>query len=50
MASLHDVLPLVAGAALHNLSGGLIAAIGALDAAFSDGSDPYLHRARRTLA
>ena len=43
-------LALTAGVALHNPSGGLIAATGALDAAFSDGSDPYPHRARRMLA
>ena len=40
-------IPLVAGAMLHNVAGGLVAATGALDAAFSDSSEPYLHRARR---
>lgn len=42
-------LPLVAGVMLHNASGGLAAATGALNVAFSDGSDPYLPRARRML-
>src|SRR4051794_24399480 len=42
-------IALIGGVALHNPSGGLIAATGALDAAFSDGSDPYLFRARRML-
>jgi uncharacterized membrane protein YccC len=42
-------LALLAGVALHNVAGGAIAATGALDAALSDGSDPYLHRARRML-
>src|SRR5262249_52562153 len=43
-------LSLLGGLAFHNLPGGMIAATGALDAAFSDGSDPYPHRARRMLA
>src|SRR4051812_22178608 len=43
-------IPLVAGVMLQNPAGGLVAATGALDAAFSDGSDPYLNRARRMLA
>ena len=43
-------LALAAGAALHQPGGGLLAATGALDAAFSDGSDPYRRRARRMLA
>ena len=42
-------LPLAAGIALGNPSGGAMAATGALDVAFSDGSDPYLHRGRRML-
>src|SRR4051794_8133901 len=41
---------LLAGVALRNPAGGLIAATGALDAAFSDGNDPYLHRGRRMLS
>jgi uncharacterized membrane protein YccC len=43
-------IALAAGVAVHNPGAGLVAATGALDAAFSDGSDPYLHRARRMLA
>jgi uncharacterized membrane protein YccC len=41
---------LSAGVLLHNPGAGLIAGTGALDAAFSDGSDPYVHRGRRMLA
>ena len=40
-------LPLGAGVALGNIAGGLIACIGALNVAASDGSDPYRFRARR---
>ena len=43
-------LALAAGVSLHNPGGGLIVATGALDAAFSDGADPYLQRGRRMLA
>ncbi len=43
-------LPLAAGVALGNVSGGAMAATGALNVAFSDGSDPYLHRGRRILS
>lgn len=43
-------LALIAGVALNNPGGGLVAATGALDAAFSDGSDPYLLRGRRMMA
>src|SRR5690349_15030110 len=43
-------IALLGGVALHNPAGGLIAAIGALDSAFSDGNDPYLYRARRMLS
>ena len=43
-------LPLAIGAAAGNTAGGLIACIGALNVAFSDGSDPYRHRARRMWA
>src|ERR1035437_5169225 len=42
-------LPPAIGIALGNASGGVMAATGALDVAFSDGSDPYLHRGRRML-
>src|SRR5437588_538373 len=47
--SIGVALPLVIGAVLHNASGGLLAATGALNVAFSDGSDPYRRRARRML-
>ncbi len=40
-------LPLAAGVALGNIAGGLIACIGALNVAYSDGADPYRYRARR---
>src|SRR5260370_26377379 len=43
-------LPLAAGVALGNAPGGAMAATGALDVAFSDGTDPYLHRGRRMLS
>jgi uncharacterized membrane protein YccC len=43
-------IPLAAGILAHNPSAGVMAATGALDVAFSDGEDPYLHRARRMLA
>jgi len=43
-------LPLAVGAAIGDASGGLIMSIGALNVSFSDGSDPYAHRARRMLA
>ena len=42
-------LPLAIGIALGNAPGGAMAATGALDVAFSDGDDPYLHRGRRML-
>ncbi len=41
---------LFAGILLGNPSGGVMAATGALDVAFSDGADPYLHRGRRMLS
>ena len=41
---------LFAGIALGNPSGGVLAATGALDTAFSDGNDPYVHRGRRMLS
>lgn len=43
-------VPLAIGVALGNPSGGVMAATGALDVAFSDGNDPYLHRGRRMLS
>jgi uncharacterized membrane protein YccC len=43
-------LPLAAGIALGNAPGGAMAATGALNVAFSDGTDPYLHRGRRILS
>jgi uncharacterized membrane protein YccC len=43
-------IPLAIGIALGNPSGGVMAATGALDASFSDGNDPYLHRGRRMLS
>jgi len=43
-------LPLAIGIALGNPSGGVMAASGALNVAFSDGSDPYAHRGRRMLS
>src|SRR5260370_30973020 len=43
-------LPLVAGTAFGAVSGGLAAATGALNVAFSDGQEPYPLRARRMLA
>jgi uncharacterized membrane protein YccC len=43
-------IALAAGLAMHNPGTAAVAATGALNAAFSDGSDPYLHRGRRMLA
>lgn len=43
-------LPLAVGAAMGDTGGGLIVCTGALNVAFSDGSDAYAHRARRMLA
>jgi len=43
-------LPLAIGMAAGHATAGLIAASGALNVAFSDGSDPYHHRARRMLS
>ena len=42
-------LPLFAGLALHSLSGGVGAALGALNVAFRDSDAPYLPRARHML-
>ena len=47
--SIGVALPLAIGVLLGNATGGLVASTGALNVAFSDGSDPYLHRARRML-
>lgn len=43
-------LPLAVGVAAGHATSGLIAASGALNVAFSDGSDPYLDRGRRMLS
>ena len=43
-------IPLIIGVAMGNPSGGAMAATGALNVAFSDGNDPYLHRGRRMLS
>ena len=43
-------LPLALGAAIGDAGGGLIMSTGALNVSFSDGADPYAHRARRMLA
>ena len=42
-------VPLFAGILVGNPAGGVMAATGALDVAFSDGNDPYMHRGRRML-
>jgi hypothetical protein len=42
--------PLILGWRYGQLSGGLIACMGALNVAFSDGKDPYQQRGRRMLA
>jgi hypothetical protein len=41
---------LYTGILLGNPSGGVMAATGALNVAFSDGSDPYVHRGRRMVS
>jgi uncharacterized membrane protein YccC len=43
-------IPLAVGVALGQPTGGLMSAIGALNVAYSDGSDPYQFRARRMIA
>jgi uncharacterized membrane protein YccC len=48
--SIGVVLPLIAGFALDMPRGGLVVASGALNVAYSDGSDPYLQRAKRMLS
>jgi uncharacterized membrane protein YccC len=47
--SIGVALPLLIGLLLGNVPAGLVASTGALNVAFSDGSDPYLRRARRML-
>jgi uncharacterized membrane protein YccC len=44
------VLPLAAGVAWGNATAGLLACIGALNVAYSDGYDPYRYRAKRMCA
>ncbi len=43
-------LPLAIGVAIGDPGGGLIMTTGALNVSFSDGPDPYVHRAQRMLA
>src|SRR5213078_2422311 len=44
------VLPLAAGFALNMPRGGVVVASGALNVAYSDGSDPYAQRAKRMFS
>jgi len=44
------VLPLIVGFAMNMPRGGLVVASGALNVAYSDGSDPYPQRAKRMLS
>src|SRR5438270_53025 len=44
------VLPLAAGFALNMPRGGVVVASGALNVAYSDGSDPYAQRAKRMVS
>src|SRR6266481_4078369 len=48
--SIGVVLPLIAGFVLDMPRGGLVVASGALNVAYSDGSDPYPQRAKRMLS
>jgi uncharacterized membrane protein YccC len=48
--SIGVVLPLVAGFALNMPRGGVVMASGALNVAYSDGSDSYAQRAKRMLS
>src|SRR5258708_5626768 len=48
--SIGVVLPLIVGFALNMPRGGLVMASGALNVAYSDGSDPYPQRAKRMLS
>src|ERR1051326_71960 len=43
-------LPLAIGVAVGHPASGLIGTTGALNVAFSDGTDPYRHRLRRMMA
>ncbi len=43
------VLPIIAGFVLNMPRGGVVVASGALNVAYSDGSDPYAQRAKRML-
>jgi uncharacterized membrane protein YccC len=47
--SLGIALPLILGAAIGQMAGGLLMAIGALNVSYSDGVEPYRQRARRML-
>jgi uncharacterized membrane protein YccC len=47
--SMGVAIPLAIGVLVGNASAGVVAATGALNVAFSDGSDPYRRRARRML-
>ena len=46
--SLAIAIPLAAGVAAGKPGAGLIGAIGALNVAYSDGTDPHFYRARRS--
>src|SRR5256885_11888662 len=48
--SIGVLLPLVAGFTLNMPRGGVVVASGALNVAYSDGSDPYAQRAKRMLS
>ena len=48
--SMGVALPLIVGYGIEMPRGGLVVASGALNVAYSDGSDPYLQRAKRMLA
>jgi uncharacterized membrane protein YccC len=47
--SIGVLLPLIGGFALNMPRGGVVVASGALNVAYSDGSDPYAQRAKRML-
>jgi len=48
--SIGVLLPLLAGFTLNMPRGGVVVASGALNVAYSDGSDPYAQRAKRMLS
>jgi uncharacterized membrane protein YccC len=48
--SIGVILPLIAGFALNMPRGGVVVASGALNVAYSDGSDPYAQRAKRMFS